>query len=127
MSKHKISEAEWRVMEIIWGNENILASDIAIQLEEMNWNIQTIKTLLSRLVNKNIISYKKEGKAYSYYSILSREECVKKERESFIYKVFKGSRQEFLTNFIKDENFTQGEIEELRKLINEKGEESGIH
>lgn len=127
MSKHKISEAEWRVMEIIWNNENILASDIAIQLEKMNWNIQTIKTLLSRLVNKNIISYKKEGKAYCYYSILSREECIKKERENFIYKVFKGSKQEFLTNFIKDESFTKREIEELRKLINEKGEKSGIH
>ena len=127
MNKQKISEAEWRVMEIIWSNENILASDIAAQLEEMNWSIQTIKTLLSRLVNKNIISFKKEGKAYSYYSLLSREECVKKERENFIYKVFRGSKQEFLTNFIKSESFTKGEIEELRKLINEKGEKSGLY
>lgn len=127
MSKQKISEAEWRVMEIIWNSENILASDIAIKLEEMNWSIQTIKTLLSRLVNKNIISYKKEGKAYKYYSILSRKECIKKERENFIQKVFKGSKQEFLANFIKNESFTKEEIKELRNLINEKGEESELH
>lgn len=127
MNKQKISEAEWRVMDIIWKNENILASDIATNLEEMNWSIQTIKTLLSRLVNKNIISYKKRGKAYMYYPILSREKCIKKESESFIQKVFKGSKKDFLTNFIKSENFTKKEIEELRKLINEKGEENELH
>ncbi len=127
MSKQKISEAEWKVMDIIWNSENILASDIAAQLVEKNWSIQTIKTLLSRLVNKNIINFKKEGKAYKYYPVVSREECVKKERENFIQKVFKGSKKEFLANFIKNENFTKEEMKELRNLINKKGDESELH
>lgn len=114
-------------MDIIWNSENILASDIAAQLVEKNWSIQTIKTLLSRLVNKNIINFKKEGKAYKYYPVVSREECVKKERENFIQKVFKGSKKEFLANFIKNENFTKEEMKELRNLINKKGDESELH
>lgn len=127
MNKQKITEAEWRVMEVIWNNENVLAADVATALKEMNWNIQTIRTLLSRLVNKKVLSYKKEGKAYKYFSLLSKDECIKKERENFIYKVFKGSKQEFITNFIKSEDFSKDEIDELRKLIDEKGEESGIY
>lgn len=126
MDNQRITEAEWKVMEIIWENHDIFASDIAEKLEDTIWSIQTVKTLLSRLVNKGYIGHRKDGRAFRYKALVSREESIKNEREGFIQKIFKGSKREFFANFIKTEKLTSDEIGELKRLIDEMDDENGL-
>ena len=115
----KISDSEWEVMKIIWQNDSIPSTKIINELQEKtNWKASTIKTLINRLLNKEAISFTKKGKEYYYFSIVSEEECIREESESFLNKVFNGSLNSMVVNFVKSQKLTKDEIDELRAILN---------
>ena len=115
----KISDSEWEVMKIIWQNDSIPSPKIINELQEKtNWKASTIKTLINRLLNKEAISFTKKGKEYYYFSIVSEEECIREESESFLNKVFNGSLNSMVVNFVKSQKLTKDEIDELRAILN---------
>lgn len=118
--KPKISATEWKVMEVLWEGNKLLAADVTAALKDTNWSDRTIRTLISRLVKKGVVNYHVEGKSYRYYAVLTKDECIKKENREFINKIFNGSTMEFVASFIKNENLTKGEIKELRELLDKK-------
>ena len=114
----KISDSEWEIMKIIWQNDSITSTKIINELQEKtNWKSSTIKTLINRLLNKEAISFTKKGKEYYYFSIVSEEECIKKESKSFLSKVFNGSLNSMVVNFVKSQKLTKTEIDELKSIL----------
>ena len=114
----KISDAEWEVMKIIWKNDSITSTKIIKKLQEKtNWKASTIKTLINRLLNKEAINFTKEGKEYYYFSIISEEDCIKEESEGFLNKVFNGSLNSMVINFVKSQKLTEDEINELKSIL----------
>ena len=115
----KISDSEWEIMKIIWQNDSITSTKIINELQEKtNWKASTIKTLINRLLNKEAISFTKKGKEYYYFSIVSEEECIREESKSFLNKVFNGSLNSMVVNFVKSQKLTKDEIDELRAILN---------
>ena len=114
----KISDAEWEVMKIIWKNDSITSTRIIKELQEKtNWKASTIKTLINRLLNKEAINFTKEGKEYYYFSIISEEDCIREESEGFLNKVFNGSFNSMVINFVKSQKLTEDEINELKSIL----------
>lgn len=114
-----ISDAEWEVMKIIWKQGEATANEIVEQLKEsVNWKPNTIKTLINRLLNKEVIGFNKLGKEYSYFALVSEEECIKAESESFLKKVFNGSFNSMVMNFVNSKELSKEDIEELRNILN---------
>jgi BlaI family penicillinase repressor len=118
---NNISDSEWKVMKAIWRKSPISGGEIVEELEhETDWNPKTIHTLIRRLVTKGAITAKKEKTYYSYYAAVSEDECVKEETKTFLEKCFNGSFNMLISNFIKDENLSEKDIEELEALLNSK-------
>lgn len=117
----KISDSEWEVMKIIWSKEEATANEIIDNLKgKQEWKNTTIKSLINRLLNKEAIGFRKSGKEYFYYSLISEEECIREESKSFLKKVFNGSLNEMVLNLVKSEKLTQEDINELRDILNNK-------
>ena len=117
----KISDSEWEVMKIIWSKEEATANEIIDNLKgKQEWKNTTIKSLINRLLNKEAIGFRKSGKEYFYYPLISEEECIKEESQSFLKKVFNGSLNEMVLNLVKSEKLTQEDINELRDILNNK-------
>lgn len=117
----KISEAEWEVMKIIWAHAPCSAKEIVELLaEKKNWNHRTVKTLLSRLVKKDVLDYHTEGNRYIYSPQVKREDVVTEESQSFLNRVFDGFTIPMLAHFVKSSKMTSEEIEALKKLLEEK-------
>lgn len=115
----KISDAEWEVIKIIWSNPKIASSEIIDKLNyKSEWKPSTIKSLINRLLNKKAISFEKKSKEYYYYPLISEEECVKEESKSFLNRVFNGSVNSMFVNFVKSENLSEEDINELRDILN---------
>ncbi|MEG0295734.1 MAG: BlaI/MecI/CopY family transcriptional regulator [Clostridium sp.] len=114
----KISDAEWEVMKIIWNNPKITSSEIISLLNDKSqWKSATIKSLINRLLKKGAISFEKKSKEYYYYPLVSEDECIKEESESFLNRVFNGSINSMLVNFVKSESLSNDEIEELKQIL----------
>lgn len=117
----RISDAEWEVMKVFWGtNHKLTANDVIEKLSEnTDWKPATIKSLINRLLNKNALGYEQEGKTYLYYPVVSEEECVRAESNSFLQRLYGGALKPMFVNFLKQEKLSTEEVEELKKILDE--------
>lgn len=125
MNKHlpQISDSEFEIMKVIWEKTPVKSRDIIkILTTQKDWTKQTIKTLINRLLKKQAISFKKEGRIYLYYPLIKKEDYLKKERKSFLQKFYDGSLNAMFSNFIKDKELSKSDIDQLKKLLEEKDE-----
>lgn len=118
----QISEAEFEVMEVIWEKEPVSTNEIVdAVIENHNWNMRTIHTLISRLDKKGAISHKKDGRTYIYSSIVEKKDYVKSKSKSFIEKFYDGAANKMVLNFIENNMLSQEDIQELKNILNKKG------
>jgi len=117
----KISEAEWIVMEVVWRRNPITALEVVQQLtSHKQWQDQTIRTMLRRLIRKKALTYKAEGKVFYYAPAVSREQCVRGESRSFLERVFGGAAQPLLVQLVQESKLSANEIAELKKILQAK-------
>lgn len=113
-----ISDAEWEIMKFIWKHNPTTSEDIITALsDKMNWSAQTIKTFINRLTKKGALGFKKAGRSYLYYPLVSEEICIKAKSKSFLEKVYDGAIGMLFSNFLEEESLSEKEIERLQKLL----------
>ena len=117
----QISDAEWQVMKIIWMQGEQTSSDlIRVLAERFDWSKSTIQTLLARLVEKECLTRKKEGKSFVYSALLtldqSRDLLIKDIKD----KVCSRRIKNLLVDLIMECDFTLADLENLEAVISEK-------
>ena len=118
----KISESEWLVMRVLWSNGALTANEVVKKLTgQTKWKPKTIKTLITRLMKKEAIEFKKEGRKYRYYAAVSEAKCVGAQRRSFVRRVYGGTMKPMLAAFIEDAELSAEDISELKTILEQKG------
>jgi BlaI family penicillinase repressor len=122
MSKRpRISEAEWVVMKVLWEHSPRTAGDVVAALaSQTQWKGPTVKTMLNRLARKGALKFETQGKRYLYRPAVSRAICQRGESRSFARRVFGGEIASMLAHFVQDSKLSQKQIDELRRLLDEK-------
>lgn len=116
----KISDAEWQVMKVLWANSPLPASVIVDNLEpQTQWKPKTIQTLIGRLVKKRAVGFTQENRTYLYYPLIEESECIKEETQSFLERVYNGSFNLMVANFLKEQKLSREDIEELKQILDE--------
>lgn len=110
----RITDSEWKIMEILWEKGEATQSGLAEGLAE-KWNKNTVYTFLSRLEHKGIVESHSSPKQYR--AAVKREDCVKQEQESFLNKVYHGSAGKMVAAFVEEGRLTAAEMEELKRLL----------
>lgn len=115
----KISDAELVVMQILWRMGEATSFDIINNINE-DWNESTVRTLINRLQSKGAIEpVTKIGKTYTYRPIINEEEYKVVESNSFLKKMYEGSVNKLVLNFVKQKKLSKKDLEELINLIDE--------
>ncbi len=87
----KLTSAEWKIMRVIWERQPIDATTIAHELYTFEkWRLTTVKTLLSRLVEKKLISIEIQGKKYIYRAVWTERDCVISEMQQALHRIYGG-------------------------------------
>ena len=119
-----ISEAESKVMEVIWRRNPIITDDVVSELaHHAKWQEPTVKTLLNRLLKKGAISARKDGRRYLYSPVLKREQWVAAESKGFLDRLFDGRLVPLVSHFSQQRKLSKREITELKRLIQELDDE----
>ena len=116
---NKISDSELEVMKILWEKGAITSPEIIEEISKsINWSKTTIKTLITRLVNKGAVEQiKKEGKLYIYKPLITEEEYKKSENETFLSKLYKGSVSNMLLNFASENLISKDDLKRILEII----------
>lgn len=115
-----ISDAEWQIMHVIWDRQPVAAQDVIATVREPNgWSPATIRTMLHRLVKKDVLTYTAEGNRYLYRARICRADCARRAARSFLGRVFGGESAPALAQLVQTVRLSQAEIDEFRKLLDE--------
>jgi len=118
----KISDAEWRVMTVLWSKPGLTADEVVASLEgKVAWSARTIRTLINRLLRKTALRHEPEGRRYRYFPAVGQEQCIREERRSFVQRVYGGTVTPMLAAFIEDAELSSDDIDELKRMLDEKG------
>ncbi len=113
-----ISEAESRVMDVLWRRAPQTAGEIVAALQPgTGWHEKTIKTLLNRLLGKRALTATRDGRRYLYSPLLQREDWQASESRSLLDRVFGGHLAPLLVHFSEHEKLSAHDLAELRKLV----------
>ena len=117
----RISDAEWRVMRVIWARERTTTNEVIEALAPTSdWKPKTIMTMLNRLVKKGALAFDKKGREHDHYALVPEAKCVRAESRSFLRRVYGGALKPMLANFLEEGNLSQAELDELKQLLDER-------
>lgn len=117
----QISDAEWQVMKIIWMQGEQTSTDlIRVLAERFDWSKSTIQTLLARLVEKECLTRKKEGKFFVYSALLTLDQSRDLLVQDIKDKVCSRRMKQLVVDLIMECDFTQADLEDLEAVISEK-------
>ena len=117
----QISDAEWQVMKIIWMQGEQTSTDlIRVLAERFDWSKSTIQTLLARLVEKECLTRKKEGKSFVYSALLTLDQSRDLLVQDIKDKVCSRRIKNLLADLITECDFTQADLKDLEAVISEK-------
>jgi BlaI family penicillinase repressor len=116
-----ISESEWSIMEALWESSPQTASELTKALRaSMNWAENTVRTLLTRLVEKGALKTAENASGTrTFIPAVKREACVRAESQSFLDRVFGGAAKPLLVHFAQNSKLSPDEIKELKKLLDQ--------
>lgn len=116
----KLSDAENRIMEILWRTGEERAAFIAdVAQREIGWEKNTTYTFLNRLIKKGAVKRRDPGFLCS--ALYNREEALSSQAQDMVEKLYNGSLGLFVQSFLDGGTITPKEKEELRKLIDDSG------
>jgi predicted transcriptional regulator len=114
----RISEAEARVMEALWRESPLSAEQVIADVAKaQGWTEATVKTLLNRLLRKKAITAKRDGRRYLYRPRMKRQVYVSAESRDLLNRLFDGKLAPFIAHFSEQQDLSQEEIAELKRLI----------
>lgn len=127
----RLSEAEWKVMDVLWEEAPQTIMQLTRRFQETTgWTKHTVMTFLKRMEEKGAIYYKEGERAKQYYPQIDRQEAALQETEEFLEKVFGGRMGLMLNTMVERKALSGEEISELYEILrhaeaNRQAEETG--
>ena len=113
----KLSDAEWIIMNALWQRHPATARQIAETLPEgITWAYTTIKTMLTRLVDKKAVSERKRSNTSIYEPLVSKQRARRSALTSLANQAFDGAFGP-LMHFLLHEQLSDNEKSELIDVL----------
>lgn len=114
----RLHEGELNVMELLWSNKALAAKDIAKIIKEyIGWEKNTTYTVIKRLIDKGAI--KREDPGFLCRASISKRAVQNIETKVLLNKLYNGSLNTFLSDYLKNQDLSRTEFMELERIISE--------
>ena len=119
MEQKELTKAEEQMMQFIWKLERGFLKDIVESFPNPRPAYTTVSTVIRVLVGKKFVGYKTYGKSNEYCALISKTDYFNRKLKPIIANYFNGSKAN-LASFFASAELNLSELEEVKKLINEK-------
>lgn len=116
-----ISDSEWEIMRIIWTIEPVSSTKIIQELQaKKDWSESTIKTLLRRLVNKNLLNTTKEGRHFVYSAKVNQAQVMTEAAQELLDRMCNMHKGEVILQLLADSPISKSDLAKMKQVINQK-------
>lgn len=119
----QLTEAELRLMRILWQKGRATVSDVAAALpRNLDLAYNTVLTTMRILETKGYIRHakEKEGRAFVYSPVVGRPEATRNAVRQLLGRFFGDSPEELVLNLIEDEALGEAEFKKIHKLLEQR-------
>jgi predicted transcriptional regulator len=117
-----LTEAELRVMKIIWKTGTASVSDVHMAMPSANrLAYNTILTMMRILEHKGYLERHKSGRAHVYQPLVSPGQARRKAVKHLLSSLFDDSPEQLVLAVLQDEPLSPQEIARLKELIDKRG------
>jgi len=114
----RISEGEQAVMEVLWADAPLTASEVAERIPDArNWSERTVKTMLGRLLSKGALVHEEDGRRYLYRPAVERADYASRETRRLADRLFGGRAAPLVAHLAAGDGLTDQDIAELEALL----------
>src|ERR1700680_4430967 len=111
-----LTNAEHRIMEVIWSRGSATVAEVVEALHGKD-AYTTILTLIRILKAKGYLTSRKEGRAHVFTPTVDRNTVARKAAHQLLSKFFAGSPSELVLSFLRDEELTPEELDQIKEMI----------
>lgn len=121
IEEQALSDCELLVMKVIWNcEEELSVQEITERVNReygRNWKQQTVSVFLGRIVKKNLLVSKRQGRVFFYRPTISEEEYGKKEILKCMDSWGEGRADIFFAALSRAHDLTAEEKEKIRGML----------
>lgn len=105
-------------MQVLWDLQSAFVKDMIDRLPEPKPPYNTISSVVRILEKKGYVGYKAYGKTYEYFPLITKTAYRKHSFGKLFKEYFDGSAESLLSFMVKEENLSEDDINNIKKLIN---------
>lgn len=114
----KLSDAEWQVMNALWAEYPATAREIIARLPRgVDWAYTTVKTMLTRLVEKGAVKEYKDGVASRYEPLLTRHKARRGALRKLVDQAFDGAFGPLMHFLVDEQHLSPQQRQELIEAL----------
>jgi BlaI family transcriptional regulator, penicillinase repressor len=119
------TELELQILKAFWERSPLTVREVRQTLAEAGRELAhtSVITTLNVMTRKGYLRRRLQGNACLFAPRLGREEASRRMLSDMVDRVFDGSAKAVVLNLIDSANFEPQELNDLRKLINQKTQE----
>ncbi|WP_106829668.1 BlaI/MecI/CopY family transcriptional regulator [Parabacteroides pacaensis] len=109
----QLTKAEEQVMQYLWELKESQVQEIREQFDDPKPSRTTVSTIIRILETKGFVGHKPQGRGYTYYPLVAKEDYSKHQLFGIMKNYFNDSFTSMASFFAKESNLTIQEIEAL--------------
>ena len=113
-----LTEGEWIIIEVVWQREPCAAPTVQEALmERTKWAYSTVKTMMDRMVGKELLTTERIRNLILYRSTITREQAQGREITGTIRRAFNGAMTPMMQFLLDKGDLGEQELAELETAI----------
>ncbi len=122
----KLTQAEWQIMNALWEEHPATARQIMSRLpKDVKWAYTTLKTMLSRLVEKEAVSENKRSNTSVYEPLVSQRKARLSAFRSLLDQSFDGAMGPLMHFLLQEQKLSAKQRKELIEILRSESEKTG--
>lgn len=112
----RLNKREEEIMNILWKLTRAFPKEVIDKISPPTPPYNTVLSMIRKLENDGFIRHEKIGKSHQYFPKISKKVYQKSIFKHLLQDYFGGSPKKLVSFFLKEENLTQEEIEEILSI-----------
>jgi predicted transcriptional regulator len=118
-----LTDGEHRIMEVLWDKGDATVAEVAEALAGKDGSAYTtVLTMMRIMTEKGYLDCSKDGRAHVFRPKVQRDAVARKAVRQLLAKFFGGSPGELVMSFLREEDLSPAELDELKRKILAEGD-----
>jgi predicted transcriptional regulator len=120
----QLGELQRLVLETVWELGEATVHEVRDRLaRKRELAYTTVLSVMQKLEKAGWLNHRSEGRRHVYFATHTREDAGQHSLRRFVSRLFKGDNRAVLQHLLEDENLTDDELMEFRKMIDRRRKE----